>query len=346
MITAALLGNIGNSLMVRGGLEVFLDATEEALVDIGVRVVRRLEIGAPRPDVFHFFGSFYGLEDAFLAASGTPRVVSPVLLFNDGALDWWRPAVDRARSRLPSSLLHSRYLMLHEADAVMPNSQEEADNCMAFGASSTDILRCGVDLDLFVPTPEPLESLPAQWHAPARQWQAKTPRIISVGRYEKRKNQVEVAQACKKLGLPVMFIGRRSPMEHDYADALRAASAFPELVWEDVPASVLRWAMAQSDVHVLATRHETIGLVSLEAAASGARPVVITQPTSLEYFSAYAEFAVKPLPQLLGEAIQRALIRGRLQPEERCHLEPVSWKAFAKDTLRVYERVLARRQIP
>ena len=101
--------------------------------------------------------------------------------------------------------------------------------------------------------------------------------------------------------------------------------------------------MAQSDVHVLATRHETIGLVSLEAAASGARPVVITQPTSREYFAAYGEFAAEPSPTVLSQAIQRALRRGRLGPEERRHLEPVSWTAFAKGTLGVYERVLAAR---
>lgn len=344
MITVALVGNVGNSVLVRGGLEVLLDATADALQSIGVRTVRALELGAPRPDVFHFFGSFYGLEDAFDAAAGAPRVVSPLLLLADDALQWWRPAVDRLRSHLPLSLLNARRRMLRHADAVMPNSQEEADNSIVYGARDCDILRCGVDLERFLPTPAPLESLPSEWQARAQQWLAHGPRVISVGRYERRKNQVEVALACKARGLPVMFIGRRSPMERSYADELRAATAFPELVWEDAPASVLRWAMARSDVHVLATRHETIGLVSLEAAASGARPVTITQPTSREYFSAYGEFAPEPTPAALAEAIDRALRRGRLRPEERTHLEPVSWKAFAEGTLRVYERVLAQRR--
>lgn len=344
MITVALVGNVGNSVMVRGGLEVLLDATADALKSIGVRVVRSLERGAPAPDLFHFFGSFYGLEDAFRAATGSPRVVSPLLLLADDALQWWRAPVDRVRSRLPLSMLHSRYRMLRDADAVMPNSQEEADNSFAYGARGCDILRCGVDLDLFQPEPAPLESLPAEWQERCQQWLKRAPRVISVGRYERRKNQVEVALACKALGLPVMFIGRRSPVEREYADELRAATAFPELVWEDAPWSVLRWAMAQSDVHVLATRHETIGLVSLEAAASGARPVTITQPTSREYFSAFGEFAPDPSPAQLSAAISRAMTRGRLLKEERRHLEPVSWSAFAKGTLAVYERVLAQRR--
>jgi glycosyltransferase involved in cell wall biosynthesis len=344
MITVALIGNIGNSVFVRGGLEVLLDATADALKSIGARTVRALELGAPRPDVFHFFGSFYGLEEAFQAAAGAPRVVSPLLLLADDALQWWRPMVDRARSRLPLSMLHSRFRMLRDADAVMANSQEEADNSIAYGARSCDVLRCGVDLDLFQPTPAPSESLPSEWQARAEQWLEHSPRVISVGRYERRKNQVEVAQACKALGLPVMFIGRRSPVEREYADELRAATAYPQLVWEDAPWSVLRWAMAHSDVHVLATRHETIGLVSLEAAASGARPVTITQPTSREYFSAYGEFARDPAPEQLAPAISRALARGRLTRDERRHLEPVTWSAFAKGTLAVYERVLAQRR--
>lgn len=341
MITVALVGNLGNSVMVRGGLEVLLDATAEALQRNGVRVLRDLSLGAPKPDLFHFFGSFYGLEDAFDAAAGAPRVVSPLLLMADGALEWWRPAVDRARARLSSSLLNARYRMLRGADAVMPNSEEEAENSRVYGATSTDVLRCGVDLEQFVPTPAPLQTLPSEWQERAKIWLSSSPRIISVGRYEQRKNQVEVALACKQLGLPVMFIGRRSPMERGYADQLRAATARPELVWEDAPWSVLRWAMAHSDVHVLATRHETIGLVSLEAAASGARPVTITQPTSREYFSAYGEFAEAPTPSLLAEAITRALTRGRLRAEERQHLEPVSWNAFARGTIAVYERVLS-----
>lgn len=341
MLTAALLGNIGNSVMVRGGLEVLLDATGDALGKRGVRVIRKLERGAPKPDIFHFFGTFYGLEDAWRAAEGTPRVVSPLLLLADDALQWWRPLVDRARSRLPLSTLNARYRMLREADAVMPNSQEEADNSVAYGAGHCDILRCGVDLETFLPTPAPLDSLPAEWKERAQRWLTLSPRIISVGRYERRKNQVEVALACKQLGLPVMFIGRRSPTEREYADELRAASAFPELVWEDAPWAVLQWAMALSDVHVLATRHETIGLVSLEAAASGARPVTITQPTSKEYFSAYGEFADEPTPSALAAAIKCAMKRGRLFPEERQHLEPLSWDAFARGTLGIYKRVLA-----
>lgn len=341
MITVALVGNIGNSVMVRGGLEVLLDATGDALQKIGVRVVRKLERGALKPDVFHFFGTFYGLEDAWDAAAGTPRVVSPLLLLADAALQWWRPFVDRARSRMPFSTLNARFRMLRQAEAVMPNSHEEAENSYAYGARQCDILRCGVDLDAFLPKPESVESLPTAWQDQARRWLKCSPRVISVGRYERRKNQVEVALACKQLGWPVMFIGRRSPTERAYADELRAASAFPEFVWEDAPLSVVRWAMASSEVHVLATRHETIGLVSLEAAASGARPVTITQPTSQEYFSSYGEFAPEPDPLVLAAAIARAMKRGRLSPDERRHLDPVSWTAFAKGTLAVYERVLA-----
>ena len=56
MLTVALVGNLGNSVMVRGGLEVLLDATAEALEKSGVRVLRALALGDPKPDLFHFFG--------------------------------------------------------------------------------------------------------------------------------------------------------------------------------------------------------------------------------------------------------------------------------------------------
>jgi glycosyltransferase involved in cell wall biosynthesis len=340
MTTVALIGNIGNSVLVRGGLEVLFDATADALRRIGVRVLTRLEATDDVPDVFHFFGSFYGLEDAFDSAKGHPRVVSPLLLLSDDSLALWRAPLDVARSRLPWSMLNARHRMLRGADAVMPNSEEEAENSRRYGARSTDILRCGVDLDLFVPNPPPIDALPAEWRDRAARWAALGPRVISVGRFERRKNQVEVAQACAKLGLPVMFIGRRSPTEHGYADELRARSPNPEFLWEDAPWEVLRWAMASSNVHVLATRHETIGLVSLEAAATGARPVAVNQPTSREYLGRFGELSPSPEPAHLAAAIDRALRRGRLTESERALLEPLSWTTFARSTLAVYERVL------
>jgi glycosyltransferase involved in cell wall biosynthesis len=340
MTTVALIGNIGNSVLVRGGLEVLMDATADALRRIGVRVITKLEANDDVPDVFHYFGSFYGLEDAFDAARGRPRVVSPLLLLSDNSLAWWRGPLDVIRARYPGSLLNARYRMLRHADAVMPNSEEEAENSRRYGARSTDILRCGVDLDMFVPDAPAIETLPADWQERARRWADVGPRVISVGRFERRKNQLEVALACRKLGLPVMFIGRRSPSELPYADELRAGSPNPEFLWEDAPWSVLRWAMATSNVHVLATRHETIGLVSLEAAAAGARPVAVNQPTSREYLGSFGELSASPEPAALATSIDRAMRRGRITAQERALLEPLSWTSFARATLAVYERVL------
>lgn len=341
-LTLAALGHVGNSVVVRGGLEVFHDRLCAALDRRGVRVGARVDAPAPAaPQIVQFFGSFYALEGAFRACSDRPRVVFPFLLHSDRALARWRPPVDRLRSRLPWSLLSARRRMLSRADLVIASSEAEGREAASFGARRVEVVRGGVDLEADPADDRAPDELGPPWAEAARRWLAAEDRCLAIGRFETRKAQLEVARSCRRIGAGVLFVGRRSPTEPDYLDRVAAALPARSGLWEDAPDRLVRWALARAPVHVLATRHETIGLVSLEAAATGCRPVAIDQATSREYLRPFGELAADSSAPALAAALRRALARGRLSPSERGLLEALTWDSMAARLIAIYRRLLA-----
>lgn len=338
----AMVGHVGNSVVVRGGLEVHLDAMASALRARGHEVGRRLDELTGAPDLFHFVGAFYGLGAAFDAARGLPRLVMPILLHSDESLAWWRAPVDRLRSMSSDSVLSARRRMLREADLVVANSRFEAEESREWGASRVEVVPAGVDLARFKATAPVLAALPSPWQRAIAEMDGEKNLVVSVGRFERRKNQLEVAQACRSLGLRLLCIGRRSPTELGWLDELRSAAGSELTVWEDAPLEAVLWALTQGAVHVLATRHETAGLVSLEAAACGARPVAIDQPTSREYLHPFGVLARSPSPEDLSQAIAHALERGQTTLQEREALKRFDWPVIAADLEAHYRACLAR----
>jgi glycosyltransferase involved in cell wall biosynthesis len=313
----------------------------QALRQRGHVVARRLdELDGP-PDLFHFVGAFYGLGGAFDAARGLPRLVMPILLHSDASLAAWRPAVDRARSWLPGSLLNARHRMLREAELVVTNSEFEAGEARQWGAERVAVVPAGVDLSRFLPEPVPTVTLPDPWQAVAREFERGGAFVVSVGRFERRKNQLEVAEACRSLGLRLLCIGRRSPTESGWLDELRRRAGTALVAWEDAPFEVVRWALTRAAVHVLATRHETAGLVSLEAAACGARPVAVDQPTAREYLAEMGEFAASSAPEHLARAITSARRRGQTSAAERHDLGRFDWHSIAASLETAYLAAMA-----
>jgi glycosyltransferase involved in cell wall biosynthesis len=339
-----LIGHVGNSLLVRGGLEILLNITADVLRARGCSVVRQVREASAAPDLYYFMGGFYGLSEAFDAARGRPRIILPLLLHADASLAWWRPWADAARSFLPVSLQGERGRMLRQADAVLASSEFEAVDARRLGARRVEVVKLGVDVEMFRPDQAPVESLPHAWQERARAWLAMDRRCLSVARFEARKNQREVAVACRSRTVPALFIGRRSPVEPMYLDEVAREAGPLAQVWEDAPLEVVRWAFAVSDVHVLASRHETTGMVSLEAAASGCRPVAIEQPTAREYLDPLAVLAASPSPSDLELAIEAAFARGRLSSAE---LELVrrekSWAGFADRHLQIFDSMISGR---
>jgi glycosyltransferase involved in cell wall biosynthesis len=342
-LTIALIGHAGNSVFVRGGLEVFVDAMADALSMHGVTAIRRLDQVGPSPDLSVFVGAYYGLAGAFEAAAGLPRVVIPLLLHPGSRPSGWRQMLDRGRSRLSGSLLYTRRRMLSDADLVIVHSESEAQDARSFGARRVEVIPAGIAAAHFDTRPPGADELDLAWQKRAQRWALREVRVVSVGRFERRKNQIETAAACERLGYPLLLIGRRSPTETAYFETLQNLAGPLVEVWEDPPSEVVRWALSASDVHVLASRHETTGLVSLEAAAAGCRPVALDYPVSREYIGGFGEFAPDAAPVRVADAIEAARRRGRLSERELRLVGTYSWSVIADRLVTAFRSVLPQR---
>ncbi len=313
--------HIGNSLTVRGGLEVLVNYYTKLLRQRGHEIGLKLGELADKPNIIVIVGSFYGLEDVLNAVKMFPIAVMPVLLYADRDSKFPFRQFNLLRSMWPYSLLNSRRKIISSADIVLGNTNWENNEAKLYGAKRVEVIRLGIDFDYYsCPTSSDVY-FPAVFQESINRINSLKPDFICVARFETRKRQIEVAEACRKIGKTVIFIGRRSPVELNYIEQLIHTHNKHAIVLEDVPKEIIKYCLYKSKVHVLASQHETVGLVNIEAAACGCRPCVIDQPTAREYLSDAAVYSRSSSPVILKEALLESLERGRLNQEEILQLK-------------------------
>jgi len=98
-----------------------------------------------------------------------------------------------------------------------------------------------------------------------------------------------------------------------------------------------------AQVHVLASKFETTGLVSLEAALCGCTIVSTSRGYASEYLGADALYCDPRHPRSIRQAVEQTL---RTPSSERLRtriLENFTWRHVAQATLAAYREVLDRR---
>lgn len=166
-----------------------------------------------------------------------------------------------------------RRLMLDQVQMLLPNSQAEAEVLAQERQVPVPIcvIRNAADEQACASIPR----VPV--------W-ARRRRILCVGHFDPRKNQLELIRALRPLGLPITFIGRARRHHQSYfRRCLDAAGPNMEFLGALPQEAVLR-AMGQSQVHVCSSLSETPGLANLEAARLGCVLVLPDCPPIREYF--------------------------------------------------------------
>ncbi len=142
--------------------------------------------------------------------------------------------------------------------------------------------------------------------------------IVSVGRIEAHKNQIQTAMACELLGINSIYIG--PILDQDYARALIDAGAtlLGELSHDETCKLI-----SSARVSVLPSFGEIVSQVNQEAAYYGT-PMVIGLGHDWEYFGDRAEYCDPTDFRDIARAIARAWDR----PRERWTTQP-TWKTVA-----------------
>ncbi len=311
--------------------------------DVPIRLFQPWVDRLDRARALHLFGmSREGLELARAAkARRTPVVLSPICWFDPRAL-WaleptaWRKlaalgawTARRASRRLPGW----RRELLLTADAVLPNSEEEAAQLV--GLFGVDRARVAVVPNGVLPE--------FGWGSPAlfRERVGDFEFVLFVGRIEPRKDPLSVIRAARRLGLPMVVVGQAPPRHEHYERECRREGG-DRVVWLERldhhdPLLVSTYAAAR--VFALCSWFETPGLAALEAALAGAAVVITPRGSTRSYFGDRAIYARPGRDDEIGAAVSRAWREGP-RPGLAAHVASnYLWDRVAKLTAEVYDRV-------
>lgn len=330
---------------VVGGAEIQLFKTKQALEDLGVEVYffDQWQMKVTDFDLVHNFTgdpSTYPLC-AHVKKCGIPLVVStiywPVLeyyLRSDTTLMKKMLALGYHCYKKVFSMTDLQKQIYQMADLLLPNSLTEArkvSSDFAVKMEKNFVVPNGVDSKFMTATAE----LFYQKYG-IRDF------VLSVGRIEPRKNQLNIIKALKGTGIPLVIIGEPAYQPHPYYEACMREKDenvhFLGYINHDDP--LLMSAYAACNTFVLASWYDTPGLVALEAGLAGAKLVITGKGSTRDYFTDYAAFVN---PRSVGE-IRSAVLEKFKQPRTealKLHIaRNFLWKHVGQKTLEAYQKLL------
>ena len=326
-----------------GGVTTRLERSKAALERLGVQVTLFNHWERSRDfDLLHIFGSTHEVAGLVEAAKGIgiPAVVSAI--FDSGVSPWKAWIAARATRLVPfTTVLGLRRRLFDCADAVLATSTAEAAALKSrFGldARKLRVVVSGVDGDRFR-------------HARAEAFAARYGLenfVLRVGRVRRDKGQSRLIRALDGLDLPLVIIGPEDPTDPDgvleFRDLLRNRPWVHYLgpIRHDDP--ILASAFRAARVHVVASTFESLGFVTLEAAAAGCAVATGPYAPIVEYLGDQASYLDPASEASIRAVVRHAYERG---PDPRLAefvCQRYSWDVVAQQLRSVYGEVLDRHE--
>lgn len=166
--------------------------------------------------------------------------------------------------------------------------------------------------------------------------------ILCVGRISPLKNQLSLIKAIADMGIKTVLIGPVNDLEYAKECAKHSKGLvkyIPQLNHKEMSS-----AYKASNLHIQPSFFETVGLTSLEAAASGTPVIVTEKGGAREYFGSMASY-VDPYSE---ETIKKAVMERYNVNCEKDNklkefiLENYTWEKAAKETLEAYKKALEK----
>jgi len=341
---------------IPGGHRVQMEKTAEALSEIGVfsRIDTSIKPSLTEVELVHGFG-LRASEVRYCRASGLPVALSTIYWSREyryGADSRRRSgreailaigsatkyALARLQGNLPLLLAAERSLRserdtlarLESADLLLPNAYGEEESIIGDLGTTTPsrVIPNGVDPDIYTIG----DALDNDRHG-----------VLCVGRLEPHKNQLGLIEALRGTRTELVIVGPPHPHHPDYVDLCRERGAgWVTFHLLDADSEQLVRLYRSAQVHVLASKFETTGLVSLEAALCGCTIVSTSRGHASEYLGGDAVYCDPQDPRSIRQAVEQAL---RTPSSERLRtriLENFTWRHVAQATLAAYREVLDR----
>lgn len=329
-----------------GGGEIVLLKMREALLKKGIDV-HLLDTWQDRVetyDILHVFGTVKDCLGVMRAAQarGVKIVVTPII-WSDWRRAFFESSSVPERARLciqhftkvifPSFPSERREMMML-ADRVLPNAQAELEHIsklFAIPQAKMRVVPNGVD-------PVFASGDPVLF----RQKYGEKKFILSTGRIEPRKNQLNLIRALKGAGHRLVLIGSAVSGYEKYAEECRregqgSVEFVPGLQHRD---PLLSSAYAACEAFVLPGWFETPGLAAMEAAVAGAALAVTQVGSTREYFGKDAQYFDPSSPKDMQQKILTAFSSGRQTALSQKMLQRYTWEHVAAKTIEIYKEIV------
>ncbi len=164
---------------------------------------------------------------------------------------------------------------------------------------------------------------------------------LCVGRFEIRKNQFALIEIFRNMPEKhLVLIGYFNDKTTEAIDKSHAPKNVH--IYQRVSKEDLYSAYAAARVHVLASWYELPGLVSLEAAAAGARIVTTSWGTAKDYFKERVQYCEPNRPESIRKAILESFDSKHNSELREFVLENFTWEKAAKKLNETYVKVLTK----
>lgn len=328
-----------------GGGEILLVKTKEFLEKKGIKIHlfdqwnHRFQKG----DLLHVFGSVkeaLGLMQ-IAKSKGVTIVHTPIVWYNwQSSIFIPYPSNERflcimrqtAKTFFPF-VPSERKKMMSVADVVLASSKAEAEQIVRYFLIPREKIRvvvCGADQnyetgngDIFT-----------------QKFGLKN-FVLTVGRIEPRKNQLNLIRAMKTIKHALVIIGETVSHHQAYYEKCRKESGDNVFFFGGFPpdSEHLRSAYIACDTFALPTWFETPGIATLEAGLSGAKIVITREGATKEYFKDLAEYVNPNSVTDIRAKITKTLNQPKNEALGKLIKERYLWQNTAEQTIAAYEAV-------
>jgi len=230
----------------------------------------------------------------------------------------------------------ARRKMMTLADAVIPNSHVELNQLSRLFAVSREKM-------YIVPNCVDERFAHANKNVFIDKWGFKN-FILSVGRIEPRKNQLNLIRAMKSYSARLVLIGDPVSDYSDYYQACRTAAGenvtFIEKIDHDE--DMLEAAYAACQCLVSPGWFETPGLTALEGGLAGANVAITDRGCTREYFQDFVEYLDPSDVKSIRRATEAAFTKEKTSLLKERIRDNFLWDVAARKNIEVYRKILGR----